>query len=58
MCGHKEIIAIPTIETSWGMADRYDIICPKCCKYFYKDINSNKVKKYIKKAKGENYDGN
>ena len=56
MCDHKEIVAIPTIETSWGIADRYDIVCPTCCRFFYKDINSNDVEKYIKKAKGEKHD--
>lgn len=47
MCNHKKIIAVPTSENSWGIADTYNIKCFYCGKILYENRSYDEVKKYI-----------
>lgn len=49
MCNHKNITIIPTPETSWGIADTYNIKCSSCNLLLHENIPFGEVNQYIKK---------
>ncbi|MCM1144426.1 MAG: hypothetical protein NC318_00250 [Blautia sp.] len=43
MCTHPVISICPTIETSWGIDDTYDVLCMQCHQTVLAGVSPDKI---------------
>lgn len=49
VCEHKDMVIVPTIETAWGIDDRYYIQCFECETVLSKELTREEAEEALQR---------